>query len=116
MKTINSKNKITIAELNQMAEKMFGNLVKAVVDVEKEIMVVNGELHADEESLLIENGSKSVNLWGINIYPEKKGTDDFIEFNSMINIRPSYGNRSRGVEDEKIREKILVIVSNLITK
>lgn len=98
-----------------MTEKMFGNLVKAVVDVEREIMAVDAELHADEEQLLLENGSKQENLWGINIYPEIKD-DNWIEFDSMINLRPSRGNRSRGVENEEIRKKIIAIISKLIIK
>lgn len=94
---------------------MFGNLVKAVVDVEKGIMAVDGELHADEEALLLENGSAQKNLWGINIYPDLTG-DDFIEFDSMINLRPSQGNRSRSVEDKEIQKEIIKIVNSLIQK
>lgn len=109
------KDKITISELNEMSAKMFGNLVKAVVDIEKEIMSVDAELHADEESLLLENGSMQKNLWGINIYPKQEG-EDFIEFDSMINLRPSQGNRSRGVADIAIQKKILEIVNKLIKK
>ncbi len=109
------KDKIKISELREMSAKMFGNLVKAVVDIENKIMAVDAELHADEESLLIENGSLQKDLWGINIYPEQEG-DDFIEFDSMINLRPSQGNRSRGVEDVKIQKKILEIANKLIKK
>jgi len=107
------KEKINISVLREMSKKMFGNLVKAVVDVEEGIMVIDGELHADELAVLIENGSEQKNLWGINIYPEKKG-EDFIEFNSVINIRPNQGNHSRGVEDEQEREKIVGVVNKLI--
>lgn len=106
---------ITIAELKQMSDKMFGNLVKAVVDIEKGIMAVDAGLHADEETLLLENGSKQKNLWGINIYPEMAG-DDFVEFDSMINIRPSEGNRSRGVDNADIQKRIMQIVSKLVIK
>jgi len=106
---------ITLEELKKMAKDMFGDLVKAVVDIEKEIMVVGGELHSDEERLLLENGSHQNNLWGINIYPQKKN-EDFIEFDSVINLRPSQNNYSRFVEDEKTREKILKIVEKLIKK
>lgn len=109
------KDKISIEELKKMAKGMFGNLVKAVVDVEKKAMALDGELHSDEEALLIENGSKQQNLWGINIYPEIKD-DNWIEFDSMINLRPSQGNRSRGVDDTEIRRKIIEIVNNLIKK
>jgi len=107
------KEKISTQKLKEMAAKMFGNLVKAVVDVEKKIMAIDGELHADEQALLIENGSDWQNLWGINIYPDKTG-EDLIEFDSVINIRPSQNNRSRGVDDENIRKKILEITNTLI--
>ena len=106
---------ISRLELLEMAEKMFGNLVKAVVDVEKGIMAIDAELHADAEAYLLENGSNQRNLWGINLYPEVHG-DDFIEFDSMTNLRPSQGNRSRGVEDIKIQEQIKEVVNKLIKR
>jgi len=88
-------------------------MVKAVVDVERRIMAVDGELHADEEAILLENGSRQENLWGINIYPELEGSDR-IEFDSVINIRPSQGNRSRGVDNTIVREKIVQVVAGLM--
>ncbi len=107
------KDKISVEELKKMAEKIFGNLVKAVVDVEQKIMVIDGELHADEEKLLLENGSKQENLWGINLYPEIQN-ENWIEFDSMINVRPSQGNRSRGIDNPEIKKKITEIVNNLV--
>ncbi len=108
-------NKTTISELKKIAEKQFGDFVKAVVDIEKRIIAVGGELHSDEEALLIENGSKQQNLWGINIYPDIKD-ENWIEFNSIINIRPSLGNRSRSVDNQKIRKQIIEIVNELIER
>ena len=90
-------------------------MVKVVVDIEKEIMAVDGELHADLAELLAENGSRHENLWGINIYPEVK-TDDWIEFDSMINLKPLLGNRTRGVENPETKGKILKIVSKIFKK
>ena len=109
------EDKIAIEDLREMMQKMFGNLVKVVVDVEKNIMAVDGELHADLEVLLSEGGSKRANLWGINIYPEIEG-DERIEFDSMINLKPHLGNRTRGVANPAIREKIIKIVNSLIKK
>jgi len=109
------KNKTSIDELKKMADKMFGNLVKAVVDIDKEIMAIDGELHSDEEALLLEKNSKQENLWGINLYPEVKD-DGWIEFDSIINLRPSLKNFSRGVDNLDIRKKILKIVNKLIEK
>ena len=105
---------ITKQELGQLAGNIFGNMVKAVVDVEREIIAVDAELHADLEALLLENGSEQKKLWGINFYPELTG-EDFVEFDSMINMRPSQGNRSRGVEREEIRKKILAVVAKRIS-
>ncbi|KKW06262.1 MAG: hypothetical protein UY40_C0001G0040 [candidate division CPR1 bacterium GW2011_GWC1_49_13] len=106
---------ISLEDLKNMAVHSFGNLVKAVVDIEKEVMVVDAELHSDEEAHLLEKGSKQKDLWGINLYPEL--TDkDFIEFDSVINLRPSYGNKTRSVDDQATREKISNIVAKLIEK
>jgi hypothetical protein len=105
---------ITIEELIKLAENRFGNLVKAVVDIKKEIMVVDADLHSDQEALLLEKGSSQDDLWGINLYPEKK--KDWIEFDSMINLRPYFGNQTRGVEDEKTRQKIIQVVNKLVKR
>lgn len=111
------REKISTDELKQMSEKMFGSIVKAVVDIEKEIMVVDAGLHADEELLLLEEeGSAQENLWGINFHPELFPSEDWVEFDSMINIRPAQGNRSRGVDDPKIQNKIRMIVKKLVTQ
>ena len=107
------KNTISKEELKKIAENQFSDLVKTVVDVEKEIMAIGGELHADEEALLLEQGSKQENLWGINLRIDK-AEDEFIEFDSMINIRPSQNNKSRGVESLGIQRKIRDIVNKLV--
>ena len=106
---------IHLEELKKMAEERFGNMVKAVIDISKEIMAVDGELHADEEALLLERGSRQENLWGINIYPEMP-ENEWIEFDSMINLRPSQGNRTRGVDNPEIRKRIVEIVSKRVEK
>ena len=104
---------ITINELRQLASQMFGDLVKAVVDVDRGVLAVDAELHSDLEALCLEDGSRQQDLWGINLYPEMQG-DDLIEFDSMINMRPSQGNRSRGVDDALIRRKIIDIVNKRV--
>lgn len=109
------KEKISTKKLKELAESKFGNLVKAVVDIEREIMAVGGDLHSDEEGLLLEQGSVQKDLWGINIYPENID-DDWIEFDSLINLRPSQDNRTRGIDNPKIREKIKEIVNKLVER
>lgn len=107
---------ITLSELNDMAASMYGTLVKAVVDVERDILVVDSELHVDQEQLLLEQGSNQNDLWGINLYPQKYGSDGFIEFDSMINIRPRQQNMSRGVENEEIKKRIIDLVLRKVGK
>lgn len=107
-------DKISIKELKEMANKMFGNMVKADVDIVKKIVIVDMELHADGEAKLLEDGSRQNDLWGINLHPDIFGKDDFIEFDSMINIRPSQKNMSRGVEDLEVRRKIKEIVNEVV--
>lgn len=109
------RDKITLDELKKMSKKMDNDLVKAVVDVENNIMAVDAGMHADEEMVLLEEGSQQEHLWGINIYPYKS-EDSWIEFDSMINLRPSYGNRTRGVDDVNMQKKIKKIVAGLVVK
>ena len=100
------KEIITKDYLNEIKDNYFGDMVKAVVDIDKELLGIDAELHADIEELFIENGSKQENLWGINLYPEE---EDFIEFDSLINIRPRQNNKTRGVNDENTRKKIIEV-------
>lgn len=108
------EKEISLEELKQMSTHMFESLVKAVVDIEKEIMVVDAPMHVDQESYLLEHDSKQENLWGINLYPDQWGKPEFIVFDSMINLRPSQGNRTRSVENPTIQKQIIKIVMKLV--
>jgi hypothetical protein len=107
---------IPVAHLETLAAGLFGDLVKAVVDVGRGIMAVGGELHADEEALLLTEGSSQRDLWGINLYPDRYGESDFIEFDSMINVRPGQANRTRSVDDPATRVEIAAIVDRLVRR
>ncbi|HJQ09390.1 MAG TPA: DUF5674 family protein [Candidatus Saccharimonadales bacterium] len=106
--------KISIAELSEMAQKMYGTIVKADIDLVKGTLLVDMEMHADGEAYLIEQGSKQTDLWGFNLHPDKYGSDDFIEFDSMINIRPRQNNPTRDILDEDVRNKIWAKVSEVV--
>jgi len=106
--------KITVAQLREIADNIFGDMVKADVDIARKLIVIDAELHADIEQFMLDNGSCQEDLWGINLYPDQYGSPDFIEFDSMINIKPRQGNRSRYVEDAEAREKIIEIVNEAI--
>jgi hypothetical protein len=114
METKIVKEGITREELRALAHKQYDDLIKTVVDVAQGIMGVGGELHIDIQSILIEQaGSKGDTTWGINLYLDKTD-DDFIEFDSMVNLKPLLGNRTRGVEDEAVRTAIRGIVARLV--
>ncbi len=114
METKIVNDKITREELRVLAREQYGDLVKAVVDIAQEIMGVGGELHVDIQSILIEKEhSRGDTTWGINLYVDKVG-DEFIEFDSMINLKPMIGNRSRGVENKETQKAIREIVTKLV--
>jgi Protein of unknown function (DUF5674) len=104
---------VALDEVRQLAADQFGDFVKAVVDVRQDVMAIGGELHADEEAMLLERGSRQADLWGINIYPDRVAAER-VEFDSMINVRPAQGNRSRSVDDPGIQDRILDIVARLV--
>jgi hypothetical protein len=115
METVIVREKMLMPELMALAAYWFTDFAKAVVDIEQGIIAVGAELHSDQEALLLAQGSKQEDLWGVNLYPELTETD-WIEFDSMINLRPRQGNRSRGVEDEATRRKITEVVNKLIKR
>jgi len=107
------ERRIDVAELKRLVEGHFEDMVKYVVDVTRGVAAVGGELHADEEAVLLEHGSRQEDLWGANYYPGR-GEDDCIEYTSLINIRPAQGNRSMNVEDESVRARVREITFDLI--
>jgi hypothetical protein len=90
-------------------------MVRVVVDIRREVMVLDADLHADQEAELLADGSRLEDLWGINLYPDVP-EPDWLEFDSMINLRPSWGNRSRGVDDPAIRDRIVSVVGRLVRR
>ena len=102
--------KIKRSDLEKCQFVMDDEMVKGVVDVEKGLLAIDAELHADLEKLLLDNSSDQFDLWGINLYFD----GDLVEFDSMINLRPTQGNRSRSVEDEKTQRQILEIVNHWV--
>ena len=105
--------KLDRSELARLVGAYFEDMVKYVVDVERRVAAVGGELHADAEKLLLEEGSRQADLWGANYYPGR-GAEDCIEYTSLINIRPSQGNRSMLIEDSGIQERVREITFALI--
>lgn len=102
-------------ELRQLAKGRFGDMVKAVVDLKRSVMLLDADMHADQEAELLAEGSAQQDLWGINLYPDLSG-DDWLEFDSMINLRPSFGNRSRGVDDPATRHRLVTLVQQLVCR
>ncbi|MGH7350268.1 MAG: DUF5674 family protein [Candidatus Rokuibacteriota bacterium] len=106
---------VSLDSIRRLATAQFGDFVKAVVDVRQGVMAIGGELHADEEALLLQHGSRPADLWGINLYPDLPPVE-LIEFDSMINVRPLQNNRSRGVEDAAVRRQIEEVVGRLVVR
>lgn len=106
-------DRIATDDLRTLVDRFFEDMVKFVVDVERDVAAVGGELHADAEALLLEDGSRQQDLWGANYYPGR-APDDCIEYTSLINIRPAQGNRSMELEDQGLREKIQDMTFRLI--
>ena len=115
MRIASDAEPVSIEELRQLAKGRFGDMVKAVVDLERRIMLLDADLHADQEAELLAQGSDQQDLWGINLYPDLAEAE-WLEFDSMINLRPSFGNRSRGVDDPATREAIAGLVQRLVRR
>lgn len=115
MRRATAENPVTIDELRNMAAAGFGDLVKAVVDLGRGVVLLDADMHADQEAVLLEEGATQSDLWGINLYPDASA-EDLVELDSMINLRPSFGNRSRGVDDPATRAAILGLVERVVRR
>ena len=107
------KKRISHKDLQKIAEENYGEMTKGVVDLKQKIIALGGELHADAETILLEQGSKQVYLWGFNIYPAKS-KEERIEYTSLINIRPKQGNRAIEIKDENLRKQVKEVIDSLV--
>lgn len=105
-----SKDKLVEESTNFIDDKV----IKGVVDVERGLLAVDSPMHYDCEQLLLENGSRQQALWGINLYLDSDSIDDLVEFDSMINVRPSQNNRTRGIDDPKTQAKVKEVVAKWV--
>jgi hypothetical protein len=115
MRRVTEAQPITLDEIRSLARGRFGDMIKGVVDLARGLLLLDADLHADQEAELLADGSKQADLWGINLYPDVAG-DDWLEFDSMINLRPSFGNRSRGVDDAATRAAIAGLVARVVRR
>jgi hypothetical protein len=115
MRTVTEANPIDVEEIRALARSRFGDMIKGVVDLRRCILVLDADMHADEEAQLLAEGSRQTDLWGINIYPDA-ANEEWLEFDSMINLRPSFGNRSRGIDDVGIRSAVAALVARLVRR
>jgi len=106
-------SRIESAELRRLVLLFFEDMVKYVVDVERGVIGLGGDMHADAEQLLLEDGSRQADLWGANYYPGR-GREGCIEYTALINIRPAAGNRSMEIQDPAVRERVQALTWALV--
>ena len=115
MRIVTESHPISRDELSALARQRFGDMVKGVVDLRRGILLLDADMHADQEADLLADGSRQADLWGINLYPDM-AEPDWLEFDSMINLRPSFGNRSRGVDDPVTQAAVAGLVSRVVRR
>jgi len=108
------KEKINREYLKKFLDKPFKEVIKFVVDVEREIIAFGGELHSDAQEILIDEGSDARKLWGGNLFFLENGKKTVIEYSALINIKPSQNSFSMDIKDKKIIEKIDKIFKKII--
>ena len=107
------ENQISVDELKRIAKEFYVTMIKGVVDLEEEVIAFGGEYHMDSNRVLLERGSKQSNVWGFNIELDRR-RDSWIEYVSLINIKPQAGNRDMEVQDKAIRAKMKYIIDSKI--
>ena len=65
------RQKATRQQIDEMLEEL-DPLIKLAVDIKHEILAGGGEMHADCEGVLLEDGSSQQDIWGANWIPATK--------------------------------------------
>lgn len=107
------KEKISQQELQKIAEAVYGTMVKMAVDIQKKIIALGAEWHSECQEALINRGSQTKDIWGVNLVL-KKPSNERLEFIALINVKPSSGHYDMEITDEKIKKEIRRITDRLI--
>lgn len=107
------RQRVPVDELARLVRLYFEDMVKYVVDVRLGVIALGGELHADAEQRLLDEGSRQEDVWGANYYPGA-GAEQCVEYTALINIRPSVGNRGMEIEDAAVRARVRELTFSLI--
>ena len=108
------KNPVSREQFLGHAKTTYGDMAKVVIDTTRDVMAIGGEMHADGEALLLEDGSKQEYLWGANVYVEPMANGERIVYSSLINIRPRQGNRDMEIQDPTIRTRVKEVIDVFI--
>lgn len=103
------KQSASLSQIEEMLQQYEG-MIKIVVDIRRRFLSGGGEMHADCESVLLDDGSEQDDLWGANWYPSEQR----IEFESLINIRPRLGNRNILIQDENLRKQVESVTREIL--
>ena len=106
-------HKINIEEVKKLADFWYGTMIKGTVDIESGRVALGGDYHIESSEILTSSGSKFEDIWGFNIRFEEN-EDGVLEFDSMVNIKPNLGNRSRSINNQEIIKKVTEIIKKFI--
>lgn len=107
------KKPIPMSEVRALATEWYGTMIKGTVDIAENKVALGGDYHMETCELLVKDGSHHANIWGFNIRFDE-GQKNLLEFDSLVNIKPALGNKSRSVEDPEIIEKATKIIHSWI--
>ena len=106
-------HKLNIDEVKELADYWYGTMIKGCVDIEQGRVALGGDYHIECSELLTSNNSKFQDVWGFNIRFEEN-PDGVLEFDSMVNIKPNLGNRSRSIDNDEVIKKARKIIYKFI--
>lgn len=104
---------VSMNDVRVFAQEDYGTMIKGTVDIVENKVAIGGDYHMETCELLVEHGSSHQNIWGFNIRFEENQAG-ILEFDSLVNIKPALGNKSRSVENPEVIEKATEIIHSWI--
>ena len=103
------RQKATHLQLDEMLQEL-GAYIKLAVDIQRNVLAGGGQMHADCESVLFNDGSLQSDIWGADWIPSIQK----VEFDALINIRPDQQNCSMDIQDPTIRQSVEFVVRKFL--
>lgn len=101
-------------DLTRYARDTFGDMAKIAVDIERGIIAIGCRIHAECRDMLVNDGSRTSDVWGASVFPDRKGEERISYISTSVNPQLQPDKPVAEIASVDIRDCVREIVERLL--